>query len=174
MLQADVPGAKPEGLTITLERRVLSIRAEVDEHAPAGYSPIYQEYQVGDFECEFTLSGDFDPDRIEAGLSDGVLRLTIPRAEQATVLHGSESRAHWPLPRPGSGDAHGTVYQVCRSHLRRKRDHLAGGFGRAHERKGASWMRSIPPSSVLARCPCGARDLLRSRRTRAKEVCHGR
>src|SRR3954469_6486759 len=85
MLLADVPGAKPEGLTITLDRRVLSVRAEVEEHAPQGYSPIYQEYQVGDFECEFTLSGDFDPDRIEAGLSDGVLRLTIPRAEQAAA-----------------------------------------------------------------------------------------
>jgi HSP20 family protein len=82
MLLADVPGAKPEGLTITLERRVLSIRAAVEEHAPAGYSPVYQEYQVGDFECEFTLSGDFDPERIEARLSEGVLRLTIPRAEQ--------------------------------------------------------------------------------------------
>ena len=82
MLLADVPGAKPEGLTIMLERRVLSIRAAVEDHAPAGYSPIYQEYQVGDFECEFTLSGDFDPDRIEARLSEGVLRLTIPRAEQ--------------------------------------------------------------------------------------------
>src|SRR5215213_5827783 len=68
MLLADVPGAKPEGLTITLDRRVLSVRAEVEEHAPQGYSPIYQEYQAG----------DFDPDRIEAGLSDGVLRLTIP------------------------------------------------------------------------------------------------
>src|SRR5215203_7028110 len=84
-LLADVPGAKPEGLTITLERRVLSVRAEVEEHTPDGYSPIYQEYQVGDFECEFTLSGDFDPDRIEAGLSEGVLRLTIPRAEQAAA-----------------------------------------------------------------------------------------
>jgi len=84
-LLADVPGARPEGLTITLERRVLSVRAEVEEHAPAGYSPIYQEYQVGDFECEFTLSGDFDPDRIEARLSEGVLRLTIPRAEQAAA-----------------------------------------------------------------------------------------
>jgi len=82
MLLADVPGATSEGLTITLDRRVLSIRSEVEDHAPAGYSPVYQEYQVGDFECEFTLSGDFDPDRIEARLSEGVLRLTIPRAEQ--------------------------------------------------------------------------------------------
>ena len=79
---ADVPGAKPEGLDITLERRVLTIRAAVEDHAPEGYSPVYQEYEVGDFECQFTLSGDFDSDRVEASLADGVLRLTIPKAEQ--------------------------------------------------------------------------------------------
>ena len=83
MLLADVPGAKPDGLDITLERRVLSIRADVEDHAPEGYSPVYQEYEVGDFECQFTLSGDFDAEHIEAKLVDGVLRLTIPRAPQA-------------------------------------------------------------------------------------------
>ena len=83
MLLADMPGAKPDGLDITLERRVLSIRADVEDHAPEGYSPVYQEYEVGDFECQFTLSGDFDAEHIEAKLVDGVLRLTIPRAPQA-------------------------------------------------------------------------------------------
>jgi HSP20 family molecular chaperone IbpA len=83
MLLADVPGAKPEGLEITLERHVLTIRAEVEDHAPEGYSPVYQEYEVGDFECQFTLSGDFDTEKIEANLVDGVLRLTIPRAAEA-------------------------------------------------------------------------------------------
>src|SRR5919202_6881517 len=83
MLLADVPGAKPEGLEITLERHALTIRAEVEDRAPQGYSPVYQEYEVGDFECQFTLSGDFDADKIEASLVDGVLRLMIPRAPQA-------------------------------------------------------------------------------------------
>lgn len=83
MLLADVPGAKPEGLTITLDRRALNVHAKAEDHAPVGYSPIYQEYQIGDFECDFTLSGDFDSDKIEATLTDGVLRLTVPRAEQA-------------------------------------------------------------------------------------------
>src|SRR5215204_100157 len=80
---ADVPGARPDGLTITLDRRTLNVHAQVEDHAPQGYSPVYQEYQVGDFECDFTLSGDFDADKIEASLANGVLRLTIPRAEQA-------------------------------------------------------------------------------------------
>src|SRR5919205_3183760 len=83
MLLADMPGAKPDGLDITLERRVLSIRADVEDRAPEGYSPVYQEYEVGDFECQFTLSGDFDAEHIEANLTDGVLRLTIPRTAEA-------------------------------------------------------------------------------------------
>ena len=83
MLLADVPGAKPDGLTVTLERRALKVHARVADHAPEGYSPIYQEYQIGDFECEFTLSGDFDADKIEASLTNGVLRLTVPRAAEA-------------------------------------------------------------------------------------------
>ena len=83
MLLADVPGAKSEGLTITLDRRALNVHAKVEDHAPEGYSPIYQEYQIGDFECDFTLSGDFDAEKIEASLANGVLRLTIPRVEQA-------------------------------------------------------------------------------------------
>ena len=83
VLLADVPGAKPDGLTITLDRRVLNVHAQVKDYAPEGYSPVYQEYQVGDFECDFTLSGDFDAEKIEASLTNGVLRVTIPRAEQA-------------------------------------------------------------------------------------------
>ena len=82
VLLADVPGARPDGLTITLDRRALNVHAQVEDHAPQGYSPVYQEYQVGDFACDFTLSGDFS-DRIEASLTNGVLRLTVPRAEQA-------------------------------------------------------------------------------------------
>src|ERR671938_2139967 len=83
MLLADVPGATPEGVTITLERRVLSIHAQAAEHAPEGHSLVYQEYEVGDFECQFTLAGEFDADRIEANLTDGVLRLTITKAPEA-------------------------------------------------------------------------------------------
>src|SRR5215210_2608276 len=83
MLLADVPGSTPEGVTITLERRALTIHAQVDEHAPEGHSLVYQEYEVGDFECQFTLSGEFDADRIEASLTDGVLRLTNPKAPEA-------------------------------------------------------------------------------------------
>ena len=83
MLVADVPGATAEGMTVTLERRALSVHAGVEDDSPEGHSLVYQEYEVGDFECQFTLAGDFDADRIEASLTNGVLRLLVPKAAQA-------------------------------------------------------------------------------------------
>jgi HSP20 family protein len=82
VVAADLPGVKPDGLEVTLEKRVLSIYGRVDEETPEGYSLVYREYEVGDFERQFTLSGDFDINGIEANLKDGMLHLAIPRAPE--------------------------------------------------------------------------------------------
>jgi HSP20 family protein len=82
---ADLPGVSPEGLEVTLEKRVLSIYGRVEEDAPEGYSQAYREYAVGDFERQFALSGDFDINGIEANLKDGVLYLAIRRAPEAAA-----------------------------------------------------------------------------------------
>ena len=82
VVAADLPGVKPDGLEVTLEKRVLSIYGRVDEEVPEGYSLVYREYELGDFERQFTVSGDFNIDGIEANLKDGMLRLAIPRAPE--------------------------------------------------------------------------------------------
>ncbi len=82
VLTADLPGVSPDGLDIRLEKRVLTIHARVEADTLESYTPVYREYEVGDFERSFTLSGDFDDDNIEADLKDGVLRLSIPRAPE--------------------------------------------------------------------------------------------
>lgn len=82
VVAADLPGVKPDGLEVTLEKRVLFIYGRVDEEVPEGYSLVYREYEVGDFERQFTLSGDFDINGIEADLRDGMLHLAIPRAPE--------------------------------------------------------------------------------------------
>lgn len=81
-LMLEVPGASPDGVDISLERRVLSIRATVRPTRPEDAGPGYAEYGEGDYERAFTLSEDFDPDRIAAELRDGVLTITLPRAEE--------------------------------------------------------------------------------------------
>jgi len=82
VVAADLPGVKPAGLEVTLDKRVLSIYGRVDEETLEGYGRGYREYQVGDFERQFTLSGDFDINGIKADLKDGVLHLAIPRAPE--------------------------------------------------------------------------------------------
>lgn len=81
-LLADMPGARPDSVDVRLERRELTIRAIVDEHEPQEMSLLHREYWVGDFERRFQLAGDFDVDRIEAALTNGVLHLKVPKAPE--------------------------------------------------------------------------------------------
>jgi len=80
---AEMPGVAPDGIDITLERQVLTIRGRGGEQERAGYRQVYAEYSDGDYERSFTLSAAIDRDRIEASQKAGVLRLTLPKAEAA-------------------------------------------------------------------------------------------
>jgi HSP20 family molecular chaperone IbpA len=44
---------------------------------------LHQEYQVGDFLRSFILSDEVDHDKIQAKLTNGVLRVELPRAARA-------------------------------------------------------------------------------------------
>ena len=46
-----------------------------------GTVPPTSEYDAGDYERAFTLSDEIDRDRIDASVKNGVLRLTLPKAE---------------------------------------------------------------------------------------------
>jgi HSP20 family protein len=83
VVMAEMPGVPPDGVDITLERRVLTIRGRSAPSEHSGYQRVYNEYADGDYERVFTLSDNIDRDRIEAALRDGVLHLTLPKAEAA-------------------------------------------------------------------------------------------
>ena len=80
---AEMPGVPPDGVDLTLERRVLTIRGRSAAGNHTGYQRVYNEYTEGDYERVFTLSENIDRDRIEARLRDGVLHLVLPKAESA-------------------------------------------------------------------------------------------
>lgn len=80
VISLDMPGVSCDGVDVTLERRILTIRGHVDAAAPEGYRQVHAEYGIGDFERVFTLSEDFDQDKIEASQKDGVLTLELPKA----------------------------------------------------------------------------------------------
>jgi HSP20 family protein len=80
---ADMPGVTKDGVEVTLEQRVLSIRGRADTAVPAGLAPLYLEYEPGDYERSFTLSDAVDPAGIEARVRAGVLHLRLPKAGPA-------------------------------------------------------------------------------------------
>ncbi len=83
VLEADLPGATEDGLTIQLEDNVLTLQATVEAPAPKGSLPLHEEYRVGPFQRSFILSEEVERGRITAELKDGVLRVHLPKAERA-------------------------------------------------------------------------------------------
>lgn len=78
---ADLPGVNKENLDIDLRDSTLTITGHVkslEERFKASYS----EYEIGGYLRRFTLSDKIDQDRIHAELSDGVLKLELPKAEK--------------------------------------------------------------------------------------------
>lgn len=83
ILEADLPGATEDGIAIQLEDNVLSLNARVPPPAPDGARLLHEEYRVGDYYRSFILSDEVERGRISAELKNGVLRLTLPKAERA-------------------------------------------------------------------------------------------
>lgn len=76
----DMPGADPESLNVTLDKRILTVTARSISSPPPDYTLLHAEFEDGNYERRFTLSDQVDGERIDAALKDGVLRLTLPKA----------------------------------------------------------------------------------------------
>jgi HSP20 family molecular chaperone IbpA len=83
LLVADLPGVNEDDINITLEKDHLTINGAVNERAPEGFRRVYSEFCYGDYERSFVLSNEIDRDNIEARFDNGVLTLSLPKAETA-------------------------------------------------------------------------------------------
>jgi HSP20 family protein len=79
-LVADMPGVGPEDLGIDVHENKLTLRGTVaiEEEKER---VLLREYGVGDYFREFTLGRAIDQSKIEATIRNGVLTLTLPKAE---------------------------------------------------------------------------------------------
>lgn len=82
VLLADMPGVNEDDVDITLEKNVLTITGYVGARERDDYSLAYSEYSEGDYERTFALSDEVDRNSIEAVMKNGVLKLTLPKAEE--------------------------------------------------------------------------------------------
>jgi HSP20 family protein len=83
MIVADIPGARADGIDVTFDDGVLAVHASVPPRDLAGRA-VRHEYGIGDYRRSFRLGDGFDPGRISADYTKGVLTVRVPRV--AAVL----------------------------------------------------------------------------------------
>jgi HSP20 family protein len=82
-LVADLPGVSRERLHLHVEGDTLSIEGELSLAVPQDMQAGHVEVQAPRYRRSFTLSKELDAGKIGAELSQGVLRVRIPKAEHA-------------------------------------------------------------------------------------------
>ena len=82
IVEADVPGVKPEDVNVEVRGSELAISGEIKEREREGILR-RRTRKKGEFDYHITLPGDADAENIEATLQDGVLTVRIPKPEQA-------------------------------------------------------------------------------------------
>jgi len=81
VIQADVPGISADELDITLEGDALTIRGEIKRQEQDRKQYIMLERPTGKFERTLNINTPIDHDKVEAAFENGVLTLTLPKAE---------------------------------------------------------------------------------------------
>jgi HSP20 family protein len=82
-LLADMPGVATDRVSIDLNEDQLTLTGDVETQGTEKERVLLREYETGRFQRSFTVSDRIDQGKITASMSDGVLRLVLPKAEKA-------------------------------------------------------------------------------------------
>jgi HSP20 family protein len=77
----DVPGVERDGIDVQLTADALTIRGERKAERKEGESYVHLERPFGTFQRSFTIGVPVQADRVSANYRDGVLTVTLPKAE---------------------------------------------------------------------------------------------
>jgi HSP20 family protein len=76
-----LPGVAKDGLQITVENDELRVVGRPAWKRPEGWTTLYNEAADAPFELAFEHGNAIDVEKIHAELRDGVLRVSLPKAE---------------------------------------------------------------------------------------------
>ena len=83
-LTAELPGMKPEDVDISISGNTLTIKGEFTEQQEGERKNVhFSERRYGKFQRSTTLPAAVDVDKVEASFENGVLKLSLPKKEQA-------------------------------------------------------------------------------------------
>lgn len=84
LFHAELPGMKKEDIHITLENNVLRLSGERKFEKDAKKENYHRvERTYGNFTRTFTLPTQVDAEKVQAAFENGILTITVPKAEQA-------------------------------------------------------------------------------------------
>jgi HSP20 family protein len=84
VVEAQLPGMKPDDINVSIEQGVLTIGGETkaeEERQDRNY--LIREHRAGRFSRSLRLPDTVDPAAVQATYQDGVLRLTLAKGERA-------------------------------------------------------------------------------------------
>ena len=88
LVRASIPGVKVDDIDVSIENRVLTIKAETKteaEHKEGGY--LMRERRSGSFFRSLRLPETVDTDQAKTSYNDGVLTVNLPKAESKKAKH---------------------------------------------------------------------------------------
>ena len=84
LFHAELPGLTKDDINITLENNVLRLSGERKLEKDANKENYHRvERTYGTFTRSFTLPTQVDADKVQAAFENGILTVTVPKAEQA-------------------------------------------------------------------------------------------
>jgi len=86
-LLADMPGVAKDSLNVRVEADRLFLEGKADVEVPEGFSLYHSEVSESVYLRSFVLGPALDTANIDANLKDGVLKLRIPRSQEARPRH---------------------------------------------------------------------------------------
>jgi len=81
MVVADLPGVDKDGVDIRIEDDILTIKGNAKYNQPA--TVLRQEFTLQNYYRQFQLSEEVDQSKISAESKNGVLTITLPKAEKS-------------------------------------------------------------------------------------------
>ena len=79
----EMPGVSKDNVDINIENGLLTVEGRIDFRKYEGLRPVYSEYNVGPYRRSFRVHNQIDQDKIGAEMQDGIITVTLPKAEKA-------------------------------------------------------------------------------------------
>ena len=84
VIRTELPGLKAEDIDISIDDNALTIKGEFErENQEQSDNMLFQELRYGKFQRTVNLPSQVDSDQVDATFEEGVLRLTLPKTEEA-------------------------------------------------------------------------------------------